>query len=220
MEDLKNLIKRETSNMFSDTFYSKISNEILKLMNKETNNTGYIYFIKNGSNSKNVKIGCAINIDNRVKSYRTSFDKKTFILGYIKCENFFHVEKELHSFFSDKKTKGEWFELDSYDFIDIKNNYDFKAINDYYSNSVLIEKMIAKENIEDKNDLVISFAKRLVIDKEYFPFRLYSEFLKENPKTEILTVYWFGRELNKAIIYLGFKRKDSTKGGTRRFVLK
>lgn len=220
MESLKNLIIKETSNMFNDVFYDKISNEILKLMNKEHNNSGYIYFIKNGENSKTIKIGCAINIDNRVESYTTSFDKKIFIVGYIKCDNFFCIEKEIHSFFSDKKSRGEWFELNSYDFIDVRTNYDFKEINDYYSNKILIEKMNKKQNINlSSDDSIINFAQTLKKEKKYMPSDLFISFNKQYSNNKYTNVSWFGRELNKSFIYLGYKKTHSTNGGVRSFIL-
>ena len=84
MENLEKLIKRETNYMFSDAFYNNFTNKILNFISENKHKEGYVYFIKNGSNSSKVKIGNAINLDNRINSYKTSFYEKVFIVGYIR----------------------------------------------------------------------------------------------------------------------------------------
>ena len=109
MKNIESLIKSETNYMFSDMFYSKISKKINDFYVENKNKKGFVYFIKNGSSSSKVKIGCAINIDKRVASYQTAFYEKIFLVGYIESEDYVFLEKEVHSFLLTKELKESGF---------------------------------------------------------------------------------------------------------------
>lgn len=215
MDSLIELIKKETLYLFQDAFYQNITNKILNHLHQDEAKEGYVYFIKNGHENGNVKIGCAINIDNRIKSYSTSFDKKIFIVGYIKAKNYYNLEKEIHSYFLNKKVKGEWFNLDAYDFIDLKSQYDFIDVHNFYVNSKKITELEKGDYLPYVSSDFIDFAKTLETDKIYYPGSLCKKFEKEYNKK--INTSWFGRELNKAIVHLGYKKINSTNGGIRSF---
>lgn len=67
------------------------------------------------------KIGKSKDIHTRLQIIKTHVPLCQLI-GYITDD----VEKELHARYSDKKIKGEWFNLSDKDIQDIENNYDLK----------------------------------------------------------------------------------------------
>lgn len=216
MENLEKLLRRETSYMFTDVFYGKLTKAVLDFISENKHKGGYIYFIKNGSSGNKVKIGSAIDIDRRVNSYQTAFHEKIFIVGYIKSDDYIFLEKEIHSIYSDSRVKGEWFEINDIDLFSLREMYEFKSVNDYYKNGVLIEKMESKEP-KNKFNEITEFCKKLEKGKEYRTSNLFKKFKKENPNIEITNSSWFGRELSNSFRVLGLKKKDSTAGGVRTF---
>jgi len=219
MDSLENLIKKETNYMFSDAFYEMFAKKINDFVYEKKNTDGYVYFIKNGSSGNKVKIGSAINIDNRVNSYQTAFHEKIFILGYIKAENYIFLEKDIHRLFSDSRIKGEWFEIDDLDIFTLKELYEYNEINDFYNKSINIEKMTPKISVSNFSEL-IDFCKKLELNKSYNTSGLFKKFKELNPECEIKSISWFGRELSSVFKTLGLKKKESTSGGIRTFILK
>lgn len=219
MDSLEKLIKRETNYMFTDAFYERFTKKINDFVSDKKNETGYVYLIKNGRFGNNIKIGSAIDIDKRVLSYQTAFHEKIFIVGYIKAEEYIFVEKEIHKIFSDKKIKGEWFNIDDLDIFTLKELYEYNEVNNFYNNSIKIEKMIPQKNISSFSEL-IDFCKSLEINKSYKTSGLFKKFTELNPKCEIKNTSWFGREISKIFKNLGLKKIDSTANGIRTFILK
>lgn len=219
MDSLEKLIKKETSYMFTDVFYSNFTGKILNFVSENKHKEGYVYFIKNGSNSSKVKIGNAIDIDNRVCSYKTAFYEKVFIVGYIKSDNYIFLEKEIHDTLLSKKIKGEWFDLDALDFFNIKENYDFISINDYYSNKTKIKDMTEKESTL-KNSNILDFCKKLKTNKKYETSILEKTYKDLYPNENISSTSWFGRELSNTFKILGLNKINSTQGGIRSFTLR
>ena len=77
-----------------------------------TQTKGYVYAIINPSWPDWVKIGKAVDADNRLNSYQTSSPLRDYELLYCKYFDDYHeVEKEAHSLAANLSTdsKGEWF---------------------------------------------------------------------------------------------------------------
>lgn len=219
MDNLEKLIRTQTNYMFTDVFYENFTKKIQDFVSENKHNSGYVYLIKNGKFGNNVKIGSAIDIDNRVFSYQTAFHEKIFIVGYIKTENYIFVEKDIHKLFSDKKIKGEWFNIDDLDIFTLKEIYQYNEINDFYNKSIKIEKMTPQKSISDFSEL-IEFCKNLEINKSYKTSGLFKKFIQLNPDCKIKSTSWFGREISNIFKSLGLKKIDSTAGGIRTFILK
>ena len=218
MNIVEKILREKTSNMFSDSFYESVSNKIIKEVTNTDNKKGFVYFIKNGLGSKHVKVGMAINLDNRLTSYQTAFSNDIYLVGYIECENYISLEKEIHSYLSDKRVKGEWFSLDANDFFDISTQYDFKQVNNFYNGDYKTIETSIKESKENVD--VFEFARNLQKDKIYNTAKLFTEFKKTSSKYNDLNTSWFGRLLSKSFRHLGYSKKDIIISGVRHFVLK
>lgn len=219
MKSLESLLKSETNYMFTDTFYHNLSKKISDFYSENKNKDGFVYFIKNGAKGNKVKIGSAINIDNRVKGCQTAFHDKIFILGFIKSSDYIFLEKDVHSLFSDNRIKGEWFELNEIDIFTLKELYDYKQVNDFYDFKIPIEKMKPKE-YKNKFNEITEFCKNLELNKKYTASGLLKKFKSDNPEVEIPSTSWFGREMSNSFNFLGLKKISSTSGGIRSFILK
>lgn len=74
----------------------------------------YLYLIKNLTNNY-VKIGVSSNPRRRLSQLQTGNDSKLDLLGIIKVEEVFQIEKILHKHFASSRIHGEWFSLSSED---------------------------------------------------------------------------------------------------------
>jgi hypothetical protein len=212
MTDLEKLLRSKTMNMFSDYFYTQITEDILKL--KESKKIGYVYIIKNGIKGNMYKIGCAIDLDKRLHSYKTSFENGVFLCGFIKTNDYFSLEKEIHNFFNHKRKTGEWFNLSFEDLLNIKDSYEYITKNTFIDNKIKSEDL--KQVIQEPNSNMYNFVKKLKKETEYYPYFLFKKYNEFYPN-EINSVSWFGRELTKTINLSGFVKKDINKKGIRSF---
>ena len=86
---------------------------------------GYVYVITNPAWIGWVKIGMAIDADDRLNSYQTSSPHRDFVLEYtVETDNRRTLEQAAHkeAMKVAGKTKGEWFKLDVKTAIEILNN--------------------------------------------------------------------------------------------------
>ena len=106
------------------------------LTNYNTNTSGHVYAIANAAWPEWIKIGMAVDAEDRLKGYQTSSPMRDYKLIYsIYFDDRQQAEKKAH-LIAAQKTKypwskhdnGEWFMLTSQDAIDIlnevSNNYD------------------------------------------------------------------------------------------------
>lgn len=135
-ENYIKILKEKTINMFSDDWYNDVSNSLLNV-NLET--FGYVYFIKNNK-SIDVKIGISNNINDRVKSYRTAFSGEVLLIGYIYCENYKKLEKDIHKLFDNKRISGEWFNLSLNEIKELLIKYNGTFINSEFTKKSFIDK--------------------------------------------------------------------------------
>ncbi|GAF80973.1 unnamed protein product [marine sediment metagenome] len=83
--------------------------------------TGYIYFIQEGSKGL-VKIGCSQNnVKSRLRQIAISTPFNLEIIGVIKSNNILKDELFYHTKFAHKRIKREWFKLNLQDMLWIKN---------------------------------------------------------------------------------------------------
>ncbi|PKR77830.1 hypothetical protein CEY16_07835 [Halalkalibacillus sediminis] len=73
-------------------------------------NTSYVYFIKE-SGMNRIKIGKAIDPEQRIKELSTGSAHNYEIVHLIKSENPYKTENLFHKYFNEKRCKGEWFDL-------------------------------------------------------------------------------------------------------------
>lgn len=95
------------------------------LSNYETSNEGYVYVITNPCWKGWIKVGMAIDSEDRCKQYQTSSPFRDYKLEYSKgFENRRTAEREAHEKCNAicKQRNGEWFELDIDKAIDIIHN--------------------------------------------------------------------------------------------------
>lgn len=210
----ENVLRERTMDLFSDKWY----NETIMLMIKEQKKDGYVYFIKNGQSSKNIKIGATYNLTNRVKSYKTSFEKGVFVVGYVKTDNPFLLEKEIHSYLKESNTRGEFFNISLSDLINIKEMYDLVIKNNYLNN----EDVFKLENNSLFNDLdldLIDLVKNLENNKKYTTKNLVNFYNEKYKKEYSKNTTWFGRDISKVCLYLGLNKKTKVENGIRYFVI-
>lgn len=212
MTDLEKLLRTKTMGMFSDYFYSQMTDEIINL--NETKKTGFVYIIKNGQSGNMYKIGCAIDLDKRLNSYKTSFENGVFLCGYITTVDYYSLEKEIHNDFKEKRKIGEWFNLSFENLLSIRDNYDFVVKNNFIDKK--IKAVDLKEIIIEPNSNMYNFVKGLKKDFEYYQNELFEKYCELYPN-EINSVSWFGREITKSINLFGRVKRDMNKKGVRSF---
>ena len=108
MEKTIQILKDRTFNLFNDQWYEVTAKEILTPNSK--NEFGYIYIVRIGTSNK-CKIGFSNNIIKRVNSFKTTLGNNLVLDGFIYCENYSSVEKNIHLKLSQNKIHGEWFKL-------------------------------------------------------------------------------------------------------------
>jgi len=79
--------------------------------------SGYIYVIES---TGLYKIGRTLNIQSRMKTYVTENPHPTKLIIDAQVNDYESVEKTLHKTFKNKRVRGEWFNLNKKDLIEIK----------------------------------------------------------------------------------------------------
>lgn len=83
---------------------------------------GYVYFIQNSNG--HTKIGCTINIKNRLSALQSSSPDRLALIHSIKVFDMRTVEISIHKEFHGKKISGEWFSLNEDDIEKVGNYKD------------------------------------------------------------------------------------------------
>lgn len=123
------------SNKHSLSDQAKV-NELFKLFiqNIAARDEGYIYFLKKHGDDKIYKIGRSKSYPERIKKLEVKlpFDVEPHLICYSNDHK--KSEKLLHSFFSNKRLKGEWFSLE---------NDDISLVyNQVFCRNMLLEKIV------------------------------------------------------------------------------
>lgn len=87
--------------------------------------TGYVYLIQAGDLYR-FKIGCATNLEKRLSSLKTASPVPLCLLGAKKVADMYAEEKNWHKLFSATRKKGEWFDLDPKQFLNIVRAFKIK----------------------------------------------------------------------------------------------
>ncbi len=90
-----------------------VRKKIVTKIRTENNRIGYVYFIGLKESDNLVKIGYSsdTNFIRRQKRIETSSPHDTFLIGFIKSENYISLEKELHVKYNELRKRREWFEI-------------------------------------------------------------------------------------------------------------
>ena len=156
------------------------------------NDEGYIYIIES---DYGFKIGMATDYWTRFSEIKTGCPIELKLKRVFSVSNVVKTEKELHKLFSDKKIRGEWFNL---------NDEDVKIIENYLNyNHYLIrlidvknKKVIKPEKIYDSLFSTVEPKKFNTINEVYLKTEI-NNLRKENEKLR--------KEYNKLIIKLSTK---------------
>ena len=213
---IEKILRQQTMNLFSDKWYKNTSS----LIDSSKNTGGFVYFVKNGKDSKDVKIGMTTDMDSRMKAFKTVFCKGVFLIGFIKTTNPFTLEKEFHNDYDDKRKRGEWFHINATDIYNIKDAYDFKMKNDYYNNKS-VERMEENNLVSDLDMNLIDLVKNdLKLNKKYRINEVAGLYQTKFGSKYDKSHSWLGRDLSSICAFLGITRIDYIKKGSRYFELK
>jgi Rha family phage regulatory protein len=109
-------------------FKAKVLDEVLPQNNKLRQ---YIYVIKNPLN-ETVKIGVAQDVDKRIKQLQTGAGiELELIYKSMICSNAFAIEKDVHKYFEEYRTFGEWFKINPEIVINFLEKQDFILKSEY-----------------------------------------------------------------------------------------
>ena|SRR5687767_13808899 len=79
---------------------------------------GYVYFIQNKF-SGFIKIGRTKNIERRIAIFTKMFSFPIQVIQHIRTLNYERIEKSFHNYYSKKRVRGEWFNLNDTDIAQI-----------------------------------------------------------------------------------------------------
>tara|TARA_R110002072_G_C7795090_1_gene521199 strand:- start:58 stop:741 length:684 start_codon:yes stop_codon:yes gene_type:complete len=147
MNIVEKILRKQTVNLFNDEWYELTSCQILNIKTKAK---GYVYFIAGNENYELIKIGYSINLDKRIKQFKTGFSNGVFLVGYFYCEDFIDLEKKLHNKYQSKRKTGEWFKLDKNKVVDFINTNKGVIVNGYYGKDSNIVEGMAFNFSKDK----------------------------------------------------------------------
>ena len=109
-------------------FKAKVLDDVLPQNNKLRQ---YIYVIKNPLN-ETVKIGVAQDVDKRIKQLQTGAGiELELIYKSMICSNAFAIEKDVHKYFEEYRTFGEWFKINPEVVVDFLEKQDFILKSEY-----------------------------------------------------------------------------------------
>lgn len=109
-------------------FKAKVLDDVLPQNNKLRQ---YIYVIKNPLN-ETIKIGVAQDVDKRIKQLQTGAGiELELIYKSMICSNAFAIERDVHEYFKEYRTFGEWFKVNPEIVIDFLEKQDFTLKSEY-----------------------------------------------------------------------------------------
>lgn len=109
-------------------FKAKVLDDVLPQNNKLRQ---YIYVVKNPLN-ETVKIGVAQDVDKRIKQLQTGAGiELELIYKSMICSNAFAIEKDVHKYFEEYRTFGEWFKINPEVVINFLEKQDFILKSEY-----------------------------------------------------------------------------------------
>ena len=122
-------------------FKAKVLDDVLPQNNKLRQ---YIYVIKNPLN-ETIKIGVAQDVDKRIKQLQTGAGiELELIYKSMICSNAFAIERDVHEYFKEYRTFGEWFKVNPEIVIDFLEKQDFILKSEYMKYISIIDVNNAK----------------------------------------------------------------------------
>lgn len=220
MENVEKILRKQTMNLFNDDWYLKTSELISDIKDKQF---GYVYFVRNGKSGL-VKIGKAIDLNNRLKSFQTSFGAGVFLSAYIYCQNFSELEKNIHSLFLKQRKNGEWFDLDDSEFYNIES---ITKVGKYFSRGSSISfgehfglnDSKSEFGIENYYNEFFSFCEKLPKKTEQLKSEFYDSVLKLSGKYKTLSKKRANLILKKWCVENEIQYSDYNSNGRTYFIL-
>lgn len=133
----------EVAKLLIQDFYDNFTDEEIKKINKETEHhiyeqyagqvssnrkkqknikdSGYVYFLK--ADNGLIKIGRSKNLDKRLDHFTTKLPYKLKLVHQIKTNDTNKLEKHFHELYSNRRIRGEWFDLSNDTMQEIKDIY-------------------------------------------------------------------------------------------------
>lgn len=163
MNLLEQELRKRTVNLFNDKWYEETSKALVGL---KGNTKGYVYFIKT-NRIDNIKIGYSINLESRLKQFKTGFSDGLKLIGFIYTDDFVSIEKQLHNKFIKERVSGEWFAISEETCLDEINNNNGVYVNGFYNkDSYILDGLYGNFSKTNKNP----------VDEYYY--EMYNEFEK------------------------------------------
>jgi len=115
----RELGKKASKNM--NKWKKKVHDDTLQIGRKKHRKSCFVYLIiaSNGL----VKIGRTVNVIQRLNCLQSMSPIPLKLIGYIEDGTASKIERELHLYFSDKRVRGEWFDLSNANIEFIKTQY-------------------------------------------------------------------------------------------------
>jgi hypothetical protein len=107
----------------SHSVYLKMINEYIGHKTEEKDNNGFVYLMRDNRNNF-IKIGFSKKPEYREKTLQSEVPDIEMIY-YERAS--MKIEKELHNAFTEKRIRGEWFNLDKHDINWIKDYIKYGA---------------------------------------------------------------------------------------------
>lgn len=121
-ENLNKPYISEAINLALGNMHSSVSDKFSSFLRRKNNPSTFIYFIH--SDNGLTKIGIAKDVKLRLTTLNIGSPVELSLLFYFESQNAKRAEANLHKRFSQKRVKGEWFNLSDKDISWIKENYD------------------------------------------------------------------------------------------------
>ena len=227
MKEIKGILVQQTNGLFSEKWYDDTAKKIENYFIDNQDLGGYVYFVKNGSDCRETKIGCTNSLDSRLSSFKTSFNNNVYVLGYIYTKDYTRLESIIHKDLKKYRKKGEWFDIDDIELIQyISEAYNFTRVLNTYSNKHQFEKVLAnpthisleEKEIEGDFAKLVNFCRSLKVGKTYKTQELFREY-SSIYGSKHSNMSWFGRDLNKALKMLRYRVDKKNSKGVRSFTI-
>lgn len=223
MEKIEKILRSQTVNLFNDSWYE---NTVRMIDGLKVRTKGYVYLIQTKDNA-NIKVGMSINLTNRLKSFNSSMGGNIKLVGFIYCENYQELEKEIHIEYNEKRIVGEWFRLSSKDCENIIENYNGVTVNKFfYKDSRVIDGLCLnfEETISKTVDsYYYSFMnfcdKNIHKGIRYSKKELNNELNEVDPKYTVLSPKKFTMMIKKWCDINNYKYNDLNTNGVRGFFI-
>lgn len=128
VNELNTIIERgnnvDRSDNIAIAIYLKGDNNYDEQLQKNKNIISeWVYFIKQQRTEPRIKIGLTKCLESRIKQFNTGNSDVLEIIAYIETRDMKTLEAQIHQAFVDYKLRGEWFEIQEIQLLQILENY-------------------------------------------------------------------------------------------------